>query len=117
LDLSQDKVWLIYTTRSAGDGCVRYVKYQFQTGKWIETPLPDGLIDVHPTNLFMAGSPEDVREGVTIFLPEKKNQLRSVPNPAYYEKQVGPQQIVPVHKGLTCVWDPVYQTFNATRID
>lgn len=117
LDLNPDKVWFIYTARSAGHGCIRYVKYQFQEGTWIETPLPDGLIEVHPTNLFSAGDPRDVKEGGMVSLSEKKAQLRSGgPNPAYFERQVGPQQIVPIYKeGLICVWDPVYQIFNATK--
>jgi hypothetical protein len=116
LDLSQDKVWFIYTTRTVGTHCIRYVRYQFQKGVWIETPLSDGFVDVRPTNLFLAGA-KNVKDGGIISLSEKKAQLRSSSNPASYKKQVGPQQITSGSEKTHCVWDSANQTFEETLIN
>lgn len=90
LDLGADKAWFIFTRHWPNEGCVRYVKYQFQNGAWIEPPLAED-IETHLTNLFLAADSNEI-EGV-ISLAEKAQENSSMGYQKHLRK-VGPKRVI-----------------------
>lgn len=114
LDLGADNTWFIYTEHSVSDHCIRYVKYLFQQGVWVELPWSEEQIEVHPTNLYLAAGSNAI-EGVvslgTKFLENTSSAYLG------FLKQVGPAQLKPIFFPGRCVGDSTSQTFKEIVIN
>jgi hypothetical protein len=126
LDLSKDNTLFIFTIQGVGEDCLRYVKYQFQQGHWIEIPYSDKPIDIHKTNLLLSAGSNAISGNITL---EKKNQEIANSNVWFY-KQVGPNEVTPIYfKGreknqkpplknlLICVLEDNNSIFKMISID
>jgi len=113
LDLSTDNTWFIYTIQWVNDYCIRYVKYQFQQGIWIEIPWSEEPIDVHETNLYLGAGSNDLEGLISFGTKYLKNTTGKF---IWFLKKVGPKQVIARSDGLRCEWEPSTESFKVIRI-
>ena len=71
LDLGVDKTWFIFTLHWPNEGCVQYVKYQFQNGAWAETLLREQQALLDQSNRDVT---YQLRNGVWVKTPLREQQ-------------------------------------------
>lgn len=90
LDIGADKTWSVFTKVHINEGCRRYVEYQFKSGSWSETPLPE-FITQHSTNLFLAAGGVGIKGLISLTEKEKENSSIGY-TPDF--KLVGPKRVI-----------------------